>query len=175
MVVQFLRNNKYSAILILVLRLYVGYEWITSGYEKLTGGFDASGFLKGGIAKATGAHPAVQAWWASFLTHFALPNVGLFNFLIPWGELLVGLGLIIGFLPKTAVFFAMVMNFAYLFSGTVSTNPQLVILSMFILLAGANAGKWGVDGLLNHYNIHIFPKFPSAPNTPHSDGTKRVA
>ncbi|WP_379971044.1 DoxX family protein [Ectobacillus sp. sgz5001026] len=172
MVLQFLRNNKYAAILVLVFRLYVGYEFITSGYEKLTGGFDANAFLKGAIKNATGAHPAVQAWWASFLTHFAIPNVGLFNFLVPWGELLVGLGLIIGFLPRTAVFFGMVMNFAYMFSGTTSTNPQLVLLSMFILLAGANAGKWGVDGLLAKYNIHLFSKSPSSPD---SDGSKRVA
>lgn len=174
MFVQFLRTNKYASIFVTLLRLYVGFAWLMAGYEKLTGKFDATGYLKGAVANASGAHPAVQAWWASFLQHFAIPNVGLFNFLVPWGELLVGIGLIVGFLPRTAVFFGLMMNFAYMFSGTTSTNPQLVLLSMFILLAGANAGKWGVAGLLNRYNVTL-PKFPNTPNFPHSDGTKKIA
>ena len=47
---QFLRNNKITAAILTVLRLYLGYEWLTAGFHKLTGGFDASGFLKGAIA-----------------------------------------------------------------------------------------------------------------------------
>jgi hypothetical protein len=44
------------------------------------------------LAKATGEHPAVQDWWAVFLKNTTLPNVELFNFLVPWGELFVGCG-----------------------------------------------------------------------------------
>ncbi|MFS8514663.1 MAG: Crp/Fnr family transcriptional regulator, partial [Planifilum fulgidum] len=44
-----------------------------------------------------------------------------------------------------ATFFGMVMNFAFLFSGTTSTNPQMLLLSIFIIVAGANAGKIGLD------------------------------
>ena len=36
----------------LVIRLYVGYQWLTAGWGKIVNGFDASGFLKGAIAKA---------------------------------------------------------------------------------------------------------------------------
>ncbi|MCP8970645.1 DoxX family membrane protein [Ectobacillus ponti] len=151
MFIKFLRTNQYAAAVLTILRLYVGYEWLTAGYEKLTGGFDAGGFLKGAVAKAAGDHPAVQAWWAHFLEGFAIPNVDLFNFLVPWGETLVGLGLLLGCFTRTAAFFAMLMNFAFMFSGTTSTNPQLVLLSIFIILAGHNAGKIGVDGLLHKY------------------------
>ena len=31
---HFLFNSKKSALLWLVIRLYVGYEWILAGYEK---------------------------------------------------------------------------------------------------------------------------------------------
>lgn len=63
-----------------------GREWLTAGWHKVMDGFDATGFIKGAIAKAGGEHPAVQGWYAAFLEGFALPNVELFNFLVAWGE-----------------------------------------------------------------------------------------
>ncbi|CAM3463904.1 DoxX family protein [Marinicrinis lubricantis] len=145
MFIRFLRENVYAAGALLLIRLYLGWEWMTAGWGKITGGFEAEGFLQGAIGKAAGDHPAVQGWWASFLEHFALPNVGLFNFLVPWGEFLVGIALLAGLFTTFAALMAAVMNFAFLFSGTVSTNAQMVLLAMFILVAGANAGKFGLD------------------------------
>lgn len=134
----------------LVIRLYVGYQWMTAGWHKLVDGFDASGFLKGAIAKSIpaseGAKPVVQGWWAAFLENFALPNVGLFNFLVPVGEFLVGLALIVGFATIFAAVMGMVMNFAFILSGTISTNPNLLILEFILVaLGGAYAGYIGVD------------------------------
>ncbi len=68
--------------------------------------FDASGFLKGAIAQASGDHPAVQSWWADFLQHFVLPNADLFSFLVQWGEILVGLGLIFRRINKKQLHFS---------------------------------------------------------------------
>jgi thiosulfate dehydrogenase [quinone] large subunit len=145
-VVKWLRENKIASAILALFRLYVGYEFLHAGFEKLTGGgFDASGFLHGAIAGATGDHPAVQNWWASFLEGFALPNVGLFNVLVPLGEFLVGLALILGIFTTFAGVMGMTMNFAFLFSGTVSTNAQMVLLAIFIVVAGANAGRYGLD------------------------------
>lgn len=149
MFIDFLRENKKISILLAILRVYLGYTWIMAGWGKIASGqFDASGFLQGALAKATGEHPAVQGWWAAFLENVAIPNVEIFNTLVPWGELLVGIGLLVGCFTKTAVFFGLVMNFSYLFSGTTSTNPQLVLLSMFILVSAKNAGKYGIDGMI---------------------------
>lgn len=145
MFVKWLRENKVASGFMVIIRLYLGYEWLTAGWGKITGGFDASGFLKGAIGKANGEHPAVQSWWAQFLEGFALPNVDLFNFLVPWGEFLVGIALILGAFTTFAALMGAVMNFAFMFSGTTSTNPQMVLLTIFILVAGYNAGKWGLD------------------------------
>ena len=46
---------------------------------KISGGFEARGFLEGALKKATGEHPAVQSWWAISLKGHAIPNVELFN------------------------------------------------------------------------------------------------
>ncbi|NSL52390.1 DoxX family protein [Calidifontibacillus erzurumensis] len=146
MVINFLRENVYASYAFLVMRLYLGWTWLEAGWKKIIGGdFDASGFLQGALKKASGDHPAVQSWWAGFIDSFALPNVGLFNILVPWGEFLVGLGLILGCFTTFAALMGMVMNFSYLFSGTTSTNPQMVLFGMIILVAGINAGKIGLD------------------------------
>jgi thiosulfate dehydrogenase (quinone) large subunit len=145
---QFLRENKISAAILTVLRLYLGYEWLTAGFHKLSsGGFDAAGFLKGAIANPVKGPDGsiVYATYVGFLKHVALPNAHLFNTIIPLGEFLVGLGLILGCLTTAAAFFALVMNFSYVMAGTVSSNPLDIILGVIILAAGYNAGRIGLD------------------------------
>jgi thiosulfate dehydrogenase (quinone) large subunit len=150
MIMNWLRGSKYAAVILTLVRLYVGYEWMKAGWHKITGAkaFDAAGFLKGAIAKPvldSGTPDSLYPNFVGFLQNFALPNVKLFNVLVPWGELLVGVGLILGVLTTTAVFFGMLMNFTYMLAGTVSSNPWLILLSIFIIAAGANAGKFGAD------------------------------
>ncbi|MDQ1910740.1 DoxX family protein [Paenibacillus sp. GD4] len=144
----FMRENKYAAGLLLFVRLYVGYEWLTAGWHKLTGGFDAGGFLKNAVAKPIvdkATNELVYPTFTAFVNNFALPNVKIINILIPLGEFLVGLGLILGCLTTAAAFFGLMMNFMFMFAGTVSTNPWLVLLGGVVVLAGANAGRFGVD------------------------------
>lgn len=146
MFIQFLRKHTFSAYGLLVLRLYLGWSWMEAGWGKIAeGNFDASGFLSGALKKANGEHPAVQGWWANFIEGVALPNVELFNTLVPWGEFLVGLGLVLGTFTTLAAFMGLIMNFSYLFSGTTSTNPQMVLFGVIVLVAGLNAGKIGLD------------------------------
>src|SRR5574342_22143 len=144
---KFLRENKIASVILTVLRLYLGYSWLTAGLHKLTGGFDASGYLKGAIANPVkGPDGAlVYSWYVSFLKSFALPNVDIFNTLVPLGEFLVGLGLILGCLTTAAMFFGLVMNFSFFLAGTVSHNPTDIFFGFIILFAGFNAGKYGLD------------------------------
>lgn len=155
-IARFLFADTRAAWLWLVVRLYLGYEWISAGLEKLgapawTGsqaGTALAGFVKGAVGKASGDHPAVQGWYASFLQSFVIPNAGLFGYLVAIGETLVGLGLILGALTGVAAFFGIVMNANYLLAGTVSTNPILAFLAIFIVLAWRNAGWIGLDRYL---------------------------
>ncbi|MFS0750195.1 DoxX family protein [Oceanobacillus sp. 1P07AA] len=141
-----IRNHKVAAGLWTIIRVYIGYVWLTSGLGKIMGGeFDASGFLQGAVAQTGGEQPTVQAWWGTFLETVALPNADLFTVLVMWGEVLVGIALILGLFTNFAALMGITMNFAFLFSGTVSTNAQMVLLTIFIIVAGANAGKYGLD------------------------------
>lgn len=137
----------------LIVRLYVGYEWLSAGIEKLqspvwTGsqaGSALTGFIKGALNKSSGDHPDVQGWYASFLQNAVLPNAHTWSIMVAWGETLVGIALIIGLFTGIAAFFGSFMNANYLFAGTVSTNPFLLLLAILLVMAWKIAGWIGVD------------------------------
>lgn len=145
-------NVRWAWIWI-IPRLYLGYEWAVAGWGKVTDpawtGSDAgsalSGFLKGAVTQATGAHPNVQGWYAGFLQNVILPQAGVWTYLVAYGEFLVGLALILGCLTGIAAFFGIFMNMNYLLAGAVSTNPILLSLGILIVMAWKTAGWWGLD------------------------------
>jgi thiosulfate dehydrogenase [quinone] large subunit len=137
----------------LIVRLYVGWQWLEAGWGKLnnpawTGskaGAALSGFIQGALSKTGGDHPDVQAWYASFLQTFVQPHVAFWGYLVSWGEFLVGIALILGVFTGIAAFFGGFMNMNYLLAGAVSTNPILFLGAIFLVLAWRTAGWWGVD------------------------------
>ncbi len=152
-IARFLFSDTRTAFIWLLIRLYVGWEWIQAGYEKIispvwTGekaGVALQGFLMGALKKSTGLHPDVSGWYASFLHGFVIPNVVLFSYLVSFGELFVGIALILGIFTGLAAFFGGFMNMNYLFAGTVSINPLLFLLELFLILAWRVAGWYGLD------------------------------
>lgn len=150
---SFFFANTRSAWFWLVVRLYVGWRWLTAGWHKVgesgwTGdkaGAAVKGFVQGALEKTTGPHPDVQAWYGSFLENVVLPNADVFAQLVAYGELLVGTALIIGLFVGIAAFFGMFMNMSFLLAGAVSTNPILLALSVGLVLAWRIAGWIGLD------------------------------
>ena len=154
-IARFFFANTRLAVLWTIIRIYVGYEWLTAGWEKLTNpagvwvgakaGAAVTGFLTGALQKTDGAHPDVQGYSAWFFREVALPNAAFFSYLVTFGEIAVGVALILGLFTGVAAFFGAFMNTSYLFAGTVSTNPLLLILAMLLVLAWRVAGYWGLD------------------------------
>lgn len=164
---RFLFADPRMAWFWLAVRLYAGYEWFTAGFEKLTGtsinittfgqkagaswisgptaGKAMAGFVKGALAQTGGAHASVQGWYGSFLQTFVLPHTLLWSYLITFGELAIGLGLIVGLLTGIAAFFGVFANLNYILAGTISTNPILGFLGLFLVLAWRIAGYYGLD------------------------------
>ena len=144
------------AVLWLFIRAYVGWQWLSSGIEKVQNplwvGPDAGGALKGfvmgALEKTGGAHPSVQSWYGDFLNGFVLGNVQFFSHTVAFGEVLVGLGLILGIFTGIAAFFGAFMNMNFLLAGTVSINPILFLFQLFLILAWRVAGWWGGDRYL---------------------------
>ncbi len=150
---RFLFGDIRLSWLWLILRLYVGYEWVNAGLEKIQNpawfgakaGTGIAGFVNGALQKTSGSNPAVQSWYATFLKDIVLPNSAVWSYLITFGELLVGIGLILGLFTGIAAFFGSFMNVNYLLAGTVSTNPILFVIATWLVLAWKTAGWIGVD------------------------------
>lgn len=150
---KFFFANTATALFWLVVRVYVGWQWVEAGWEKVinptwfgpTAGGAIKGFLMGTLAKTAGEHPSVQGWYGAFIKGFVLPNAFVFSNVVAVGELLVGLALIVGLFTGIAAFFGSFMNMNYLLAGTVSTNPILFFLQLFLILAWRVAGWWGLD------------------------------
>ena len=137
----------------LIVRVYVGWQWLSEGFDKVSspvwGGAHAgtalTGWLTGSFAKAAGAHPDVQGWYVVFLKDVVLPHAAFWSVLVSYGELFVGLGLILGLFTGIAAFFGTAMNASYLLGGTVSINPMLFAFASLLVLAWKTAGWWGLD------------------------------
>lgn len=153
---RFLFADTRFAWFWLLVRVYVGYQWLTAGWEKLhspawvgsAAGSALNGFLMKALQGATGAHPNVSSWYAYFIEHVALKHPVIFSYFVTYGELAVGAALILGILAGIAAFFGVFMNFNYLFAGALSINPLLLFLGLFLILAWRTAGWWGLDRFL---------------------------
>ncbi len=150
---QFLFGDTRFSYVWLIIRIYVGWAWLEAGWTKLhspvwvgdKAGVALKGFLTGALAKTAGDHPDVSSWYASFLNHFVLPHAVGFSHLVTYGEIIVGAALILGLFTGIAAFFGTFMNLNYLFAGTVSINPLLALLQLFLILAWRTAGWIGLD------------------------------
>lgn len=151
-------KTPQAAVIWTLIRVWLGIQWIEAGWHKVTSGFDASGFMKGAIAGATGDHPAVQGWYSAFLETVALPNADLFSTLVAYGELLVGIGLILGAATIPALIAAAFMNLNFLLAGTTSTNPILYTTAIILLFTGSGAYFWGVDRFAIPYIKNLLGK-----------------
>ncbi len=142
---------RYTGLFWLVLRLFVGYEFISAGWEKVSSGEwvgqnAIGGFMKGALTKAaTGAHPEVQGWYVDLVNNVFLPNAVLFSTLVALGETLVGLALIFGIFTKFAAANGAIMNLAFLGAGTSSSNPQMLIMQVAMVFGGAGVAFYGLD------------------------------
>jgi thiosulfate dehydrogenase [quinone] large subunit len=137
----------------LLLRLYVGWAWLSSGWDKLHragwAGEDAgaaiTGFVTEALKKTRGPHPDVQWWYAWFLEVAVLRHPVFWSRLVVGGEVLVGAALILGVFTGIAAFFGSFMNVNYLLAGAVSMNPILFAMATWLVLAWKTAGWWGLD------------------------------
>lgn len=165
---KILFHSKTFAWFWLIARVYVGWQWLTAGWEKVhspawTGsaaGSALAGFVKGSLQKVGSAHPDVQGWYAYFLQHSIITHPSAWAHLIAYGELFVGIALVLGLFTGIAAFFGLFMNLNYLLAGTVSTNPILFTISIGIILAWKVAGYYGLD-----YYILPFLGAPWHPGT----------
>lgn len=150
---RLLFNDVRLSWLWLVLRLWLGWQWLEAGWGKVQNpawvgagaGAPIRGFVQGALSKTGGEHPDVPGWYAWFLQNVVQTNAGLWSNLVAYGEVLVGIALVLGLFTGIAAFFGGFMNFNYLLAGTVSTNPMMFLVAGLLVLAWKTAGWLGLD------------------------------
>ncbi len=150
---KFVFASKWMAPFWTVVRVYLGWMWLSAGWGKVTdsnwvganAGTAVGGYLRGAVARSQGDAPAVSGWYAWMIENLFLPVAPLMSYLVAFGEVLVGIALIVGFLTGVAAFLGGLMNVAFMFAGTLSSNPLMFLLATWIVLAWRVAGYYGLD------------------------------
>ena len=155
-IAQFLFQNSKAAVLWLVVRLYIGWAWLEAGWHKfedpawMETGQGVLGFWQRALGNAPNGKPIITYDWYHDIIQF-LVNSGWYPWfakLIVFGELAIGLGLVLGALVGIAACFGALLNMSFLLAGSVSTNPILFFLEILLILAWKNAGYLGIDRFL---------------------------
>jgi thiosulfate dehydrogenase [quinone] large subunit len=154
---RYLFSNTRAGLFWLPIRLFVGFEWLLAGWEKLTGhgwidggGASLLGYWKGAVAIPQTGHPSITfEWYRSFL-QLLIDNHAQtwFGWVIALGETAVGVGVLLGALVGIAAFFGATMNMSYMLAGATSTNPVLFALTVGLILGWKVAGYYGLDRYL---------------------------
>jgi len=141
-------DHKTSAVWLAMLRVWIGAVWLMAAWGKLTteGGWSAAGYLRGTLGRET----VPFEFWRGVTESILIPNVAVFNFLVPWGQFLIGLALILGVVTNFAAAMGIVMNLSFLMSGTISANPYFIAIQT-VLILGAAGYTFGLDRYLAKY------------------------
>jgi thiosulfate dehydrogenase [quinone] large subunit len=148
------KAHSLSAWFVLALRLMMGYAFLYAGVTKvLEGGWTAGGYLNG--VAATNGNPleGVFAWMGSTPWFVDFLNVA-----VPWGELFIGLALIVGLLTRLAAFWGAFMMLMFYFSnwsvdhGLI--NGDFAYMLVFLAVAAFGAGRIiGLDALVERIDV----------------------
>jgi len=150
---RFLFGNSRAGLFWLPIRLFLGFAWLEAGWHKFTGtgwmdgGTALQGFWTNAVAVPEEGHAAITYdWYRTFLE--TLLNNDAYTWFAPlivFGEMAVGLGLLVGALTGFAAFFGAFLNMSFLLAGSSSTNPVMFTLAVGVMLAWRVAGYYGVD------------------------------
>ncbi len=134
---------------LVLLRVYLGVIFLVAAWPKLRGDFtpELTGFLQK-VALENG-HP----FYREFVQRVLLPNASLFATVVTWGELLVGLTLLLGLITRFSAGVALVLTVNYMLAKgawlwTPSSNDAAFAIISLALLIGAAGRTFGVDAFL---------------------------
>jgi uncharacterized membrane protein YphA (DoxX/SURF4 family) len=137
------------------LRLWIGYYLLQQGIRKYQRDFPNTDWIGKQIGELDKVN--IYSWYRSFLTDIVVPNRELFGYLVMYGEILVGLCLVLGLLTRLSAIVGLFMLINYFFGPGMAraevtpsslAQQQTFIVSLLVILL-SNPGKTlGLDALL---------------------------
>lgn len=145
--------NTVMAPVWLIIRLYVGWQWISAGWHKVHGEGNwlendgVRGYWERIVEVPEQGRPAITYDWYRDLIQFLLDREwsGVFSWMVALGEMATGIALIVGLFTGFAALGGAFMNMNFMLAGSASSNPVLFLLAMLLMLAWKVAGHIGID------------------------------
>lgn len=152
---RLLTDARFS-VLWMAIRVWLGLQWIDAASHKIGSiawmetGEALKGYWQNAVAVPEAGRPPITfGWYRDFIQSLLDAQAYTwFARLVAYGELLVGMALIIGAFVGIAAFFGAVMNFNFMLAGSVSSNPLLFFAALILIAAWKTAGFIGADYFL---------------------------
>ena len=139
-----------------ILRVWLGWQWIEAGLHKVEEpawtqtGLALKGFWEKAVIIPEAGRPAIAFdWYRSFIQ--SLINAEAWSWFAPlvaYGELLVGIALVLGAFTGIVAFLGAFMNWNFMMAGAAITNPMLFVIAVGLILAWKVSGYVGLDYFL---------------------------
>ena len=154
--VQKLLNDPRAGWLWLVVRIWLGWQWIDAASHKITEpkwvvtGEALKGYWLNAVKIPEQGRPPISFDWYRGFIQMLLDTESYtwFAKLVAYGELLIGIALILGAFTGIAAFFGGFLNWNLMMAGSASTNPMLFVAAVALILAWKVAGYVGADYFL---------------------------
>lgn len=146
-------NDKRFAVLWLIVRVWLGWQWFESGRGKFVNpawmqtGDALKGFWTRAVqVPAEGRPPIAYAWYRDFIQSLLDAQAYTwFAKVVVISEILFGIALMAGFLVGLTAFFSGFMNWNFIMAGTASVNGVFFGLAVLLVMAWKIAGYFGLD------------------------------
>jgi len=154
--IRILFSDPRAAVLWLILRIWLGYQWIEAALHKIENpawvrtGDALKGFWTSAVQIPADGRPPISFDWYRSFVQFLLDSQAYIWFakLVAFGELLVGIALVLGAFTGIAAFFGALMNWNFMMAGSASSDPLLFVIAIGIVMAWKIAGYIGLDYFL---------------------------
>jgi len=150
---QFLFSDTRLSAVWLVVRVLLGWGWVTAAMGKLgdPAWMQTGEALKGFWTKAveipaTGKPLITFDWYRNFIQGMLDSGSYVwFAKVVAVGELVIGVALILGLFVGVAAFLGAFMNWNYIMAGSASSNGLFGLGAILLILAWKTAGYYGLD------------------------------
>ena len=160
----FYRNWEEPTYLgpLVLIRVFCGYYFLAAAITKLVAPWFATAPYTGMIQKA--ADTNISPWYKAFLLNWVIPNIEFFRFLNWFGEIALGVALVLGLFTRLAALVAIFVLFLYWYAigGLPQYGPgvpqinKLFIFGLVVVFLTAAGRSFGIDRILHQ-------KFPRNP------------
>ncbi len=155
-IARFLFSDTRFAWFWTIVRVLLGFAWLDAGWHKVTDpawvetGQALQGFWTRAAAIPEGGRPAIAFdWYRGFIQGLLDAEAYTwFAKLVAYGEVIIGVMLIIGAFVGIAAFLGGFLNWNFIMAGTASTNALLMVAAIVLILAWKTAGWYGLDRYL---------------------------